>query len=209
MKQDIRKDRKYGLRLKLRIHAGIKHESVEEGPNHHKPLFQISRRLNTVLTVAGHRLLHQVLTPHAVRSPDALRDLLIAEAFSRNFEPQSAVSAGQAILDLLTDALLNLFAMDIRIRIPPDLDSVNVIIKPPVHNRFDNVFLAVEVVVDVARAHSKRLPDGAHARGVEALLPEAAEGSVENFFPPLCCLGADSRSSGISAHNGFLPPCSG
>lgn len=149
MKQDIRKDRKYGLRLKLRIHAGIKHESVEEGPNHHKPLFQISRRLNTVLTVAGHRLLHQVLTPHAVRSPDALRDLLIAEAFSRNFEPQSAVSAGQAILDLLTDALLNLFAMDIRIRIPPDLDSVNVIIKPPVHNRFDNVFLAVEVVVDV------------------------------------------------------------
>lgn len=152
MKQDIRKDRKYGLRLKLRIHAGIKHESVEEGPNHHKPLFQISRRLNTVLTVAGHRLLHQVLTPHAVRSPDALRDLLIAEAFSRNFEPQSAVSAGQAILDLLTDALLNLFAMDIRIRIPPDLDSVNVIIKPPVHNRFDNVFLAVEVVVDVAPA---------------------------------------------------------
>lgn len=113
MKQDIRKDRKYGLRLKLRIHAGIKHESVEEGPNHHKPLFQISRRLNTVLTVAGHRLLHQVLTPHAVRSPDALRDLLIAEAFSRNFEPQSAVSAGQAILDLLTDALLNLFAMEL------------------------------------------------------------------------------------------------
>ena len=162
-----------------------------------------------MLTVTGHRLLHQVFTPRAVRSPDALRDLFIAEAFNRNFEHQSAVSAGQAILDLLTNALLNLFAMDIRIRIPPDSDGVNVVIKPPVHNRFDDVFLAVEVVVDVACAHSKRLRDGAHAGGVEALLPEAADSGAENFFTTLCCLWADSRSSGRSAHNGFLPPCSG